>query len=108
MSINGPSYEIRKIIDGRIYDTKTAKRVLHLDCHRFGDDFEWENTDVYLSPKGQWFLAGRGNALSRWATRQVDGPVAGDGIELLNEDEVKVLFQQYDGPYEVYFEVIDG
>lgn len=108
MSINGPSYDIVKIIGGKRYNTGTAKRVHHLDCHRYGDDLEWENTDLYLSPKNQWFLAGRGNALSRWGRNEADGSYPGKGIQLLTEEEAQALLQQYGGPFEVYFEAEEG
>ena len=108
MSINGPSYDISKIIDGKRYDTRTARRVLHLDCHRSGDDFNWENTDLYLSKKGQWFLAGRDNAFSRWGRQEADGSYPGAGIKLLTEEEAKAVLEQHGGPYEAYFEAEEG
>lgn len=108
MSINGPSYVTSKIIDGKKYDTWTARRVLHLDCHRIGDDFKWENTDLYLSPKGQWFLAGRGNAFSRWGRHEADGSYPGSGIQLLTEDEARTILEEHKGPYEEYFEAEEG
>ena len=108
MSINGKKYDITRIISGRIYDTTTAKRVMHIDCHEYGDNVRWENTDLYRSPLGTWFLAGEGNASSRWGKKGADGSYPGDGIQLLTEDEAKAILEEHDGPYAVYFEYDEG
>lgn len=99
---------IRRVINGKVYDTETATEVTRIPCHVYGDDFEWEDTRVFLSPHCQWFLAGRGNGASRWRVKTASGYVPGDGLVLLTEGEVKELFEQHDGPYEDHFEVVEG
>ena len=106
--MNGTTYDIRRVIGGKLYDTANSERVMHIPCHKYGDNFGWENTDLYLSPNEAWFLAGEGNALSRWGRKGDDGSYPGDGIQLLTEEEAKALLEEHDGPYEVYFETTEG
>ena len=106
--MNGKRYDISRIISGRIYDTATAKWVMHVPCHEYGDSFRWENTDLYRSPLGTWFLAGEGNASSRWGRKEADGSYPDRGIQLLTEEEAKAILEEHNGPYEVYFEAEEG
>ena len=99
---------ISRVIGGKLYDTETATEVMRIPCHVYGDDFRWEDTRVFISPNGQWFLAGEGNGSSRWGVKTANGYVPGDGLVLLTEDEVKQLLEQHNGPYQSYFEAVDG
>ncbi|MEH2512244.1 hypothetical protein V1291_003598 [Nitrobacteraceae bacterium AZCC 1564] len=57
---------MKKIIDGKRFDTETATKVdsLTSDCNP-GDGF-FEDTQIYRTKNGNWFLAGRGGLASRW------------------------------------------
>lgn len=52
---------MKKIIDGKSYDTKTAKKVGYMTNGRFGDHDRLEET-LYLKKTGEFFLHGEGGA----------------------------------------------
>ena len=76
---------IRRIIDGTIYDTTTAK----LSCAVIkkgaasSRDPHAEVTRIYKTYEGQWFLAGEGGAMSRWGNKMR----AGRGLVLISPEE---------------------
>jgi hypothetical protein len=76
-----------RIINGKRYNTETAELVAN--CGSNGNisrsDFGWHDTDLYLTSNGNWFLAGEGNAASRWASHYgQNGSGPGEGIEPIN------------------------
>ncbi len=87
-----------RIINGKRYNTETAIDVLALELPRVDSrsDFRWEDTEMYLTKKGQWFLAGQGNAMSRWARQSGSntyGP--GSGIQLISPDEARSILEDH-------------
>lgn len=79
---------MRKVIGKRVFDTSTARLICKVSSRTHPGEFSWEDTSLYLSPKGQWFLAGKGNAYSRWGRECVGGGfIPGDGVCLISEDE---------------------
>ncbi|WP_333825049.1 hypothetical protein [Pinisolibacter sp.] len=102
---------VRRVINGRSYDTGTAEFVAVITCYRWGwDDFQSELTALYLSRRGQWFLAGEGGATSRWAKPCSSGNShnPGTGIELIAPDEAQRLLEEVDGDVDKYFPVEEG
>ncbi len=53
---------MKKIIDGKRYNTDTADHVANYNNCLPSGDFYWENEDLYITPKGNWFLHGAGGA----------------------------------------------
>lgn len=93
---------MKAIIDGKRYNTDTATRVC--DCSPAGfyrSDFRWEDTNLYRTPKGNWFLAGKGNALSRWATSYgQSGHGPGSGIRPVSASEARELLERHGGDWD--------
>ncbi len=84
------------IIDGKRYSTATALEVC--DVSRGGfipGDFEYDDTSLYRSPKGRFFLAGEGGARSRWSTSYGNTVSGGSGIRLVEDDEARALVERY-------------
>src|ERR1700676_3349402 len=105
--------EMRKVIDGKSYNTSTAERVCCVSDGKqyLSDrDFYHEETDLYRTNSGSWFIAGHGGAASRWRTRLGDSWCAGKGIELLTEAEAKSMLEKFADAevFEKYFEVTEG
>ena len=50
-------------------------------------DSKEENTGLYWTQRGGFFLAGQGGALSQWAKKTPQGAVPGEGIEPLSKAE---------------------
>jgi hypothetical protein len=94
---------MRAVIEGLRYDTETATRICDISPSGFyRSDFRWEDTDLYKTPRGRYFIAGEGNALSRWATREgqsASGP--GRGIRVVTEEEARELVERH-GTTELY------
>jgi hypothetical protein len=97
---------MRKVIDGRIYNTETAQFVCDISPGGYSQsDFEWEDTALYQTRRGAFFIAGRGNARSRWAVRVgQNGWGSGSGVELQTEEEAKRLVERHAKP-DVFVEV---
>jgi hypothetical protein len=89
--------KIRRIVDGKVYDTSTATLVALLPCRVGVTDFDWHETGVYLTRKGAWFLAGRGDANSMWAV-QVDRNSwnGGSGLRVLSAKEARAWLEGAD------------
>lgn len=58
---------MRKVIEGKVYDTGTAIHVCDLPCHHFPGDFSYHETGLYRTKKGVYFLAGEGGPMSMWS-----------------------------------------
>lgn len=59
---------MRRIINGKVYDTATATLVgdyQHLDCR----DWEYEREELYIKSTGEWFLYCEGGPNSRYGER---------------------------------------
>jgi len=77
---------MKRVIDGKIYNTDTAERI---GTHGYSNfrDFRYENTDLYKTKKGAWFLCGEGGPLSRWSQSRGNEQTGGSGIEALTTTE---------------------
>ncbi|HCO55717.1 MAG TPA: hypothetical protein DIT93_11945 [Pelagibacterium sp.] len=103
---------IRSTIGGKVYDTATATRVVVVkdNCHHVRE-YDDERTGLYLTEKGQWFIAGEGGGFTRWGTDPGRGAdrQRGEGIKLLTPAEAQHLLEEVDGGLvEAFFEVEDG
>jgi len=103
--------DIDRIIDGRKFRTTTATLACVIACSGTSQlaDFHFERTGLFLSPRGQWFLAGEGGALSHWGRRSIDGNrTPGAGLQLISQTEARRLLEQHNGPVEAFFESEEG
>ena len=57
---------MRKIIDGKMYNTETAAKVGEWNNGRYGD-FEFVSETLYRKRTGEYFLHGEGGAMSKYA-----------------------------------------
>lgn len=100
---------MKRIIDGKRYDTDTAEEICSLHSRGLGrSDFKWEDTQLYRTRKGAWFLAGEGGPLTRWC-RTVSGGMMtyGEGIIPLELDDARDILEREDATdaLEKYFPV---
>jgi hypothetical protein len=81
---------MQRVIDGKKYDTETAIHICRLPSTDDMGSFDWHETDLYVSLKGQFFLAGEGHARSMWATHVRQGTTGpGNGMQLLTKEEAR-------------------
>lgn len=85
---------MRKIINGRRYDTDTAKLVGSFESGYIGD-LDWMNEKLYKKATGEFFLAGEGGARTRWSRRTIDGYSSGEGILPLTLDEAREWAEEH-------------
>lgn len=101
--------QIRRSIEGTIYDTSKAEWAWNLVSRNLGsDDFHTEHTDLYRTAAGQWFIAGRGGACTRWHQdhpHNREATIAGEGIKLVDSDGALEFMINSNGPVEAYFEL---
>jgi hypothetical protein len=58
---------MRKVINGRVYNTETSKRIGSWDNGVYGNDFRSCEEDLYRNTKGAYFLVGSGGPRSKYA-----------------------------------------
>lgn len=78
---------MKRIIDGKIYNTDTATFIgNHQYSHR--GDAHSEDTSLFRTPKGAFFVQGTGGAYSRWSRPcGSNGMSGGHGIQALTPTE---------------------
>lgn len=87
---------MKKIIDGKIYNTETAT-LLYTDDNGLGrGDFNFEDETLYKTPRGRYFVFGEGGAMTQYG-RPVDGNArtAGRNIIPLSTQEAIKLLEKY-------------
>ncbi len=100
---------ISAIIQGKRYSTETADEICDISdiTAETRMDFTWEDTRLYRSKLGAFFIAGEGHCRSRWATTRGNRTSAGSGLVLVSEDEARDLVEQFgtEAAYALYFGV---
>lgn len=56
---------LKKIINNKAYDTKTANFIANYSYSN-SRDFRYVDEDLYRTNKGNWFIAGQGGPLSEY------------------------------------------
>jgi hypothetical protein len=94
---DGGELVMKAIIDGKRYDTETATEICDVSPRGFyRGDFRYEDTQLYRTPRGNWFLAGEGGPMSRWARSVgLNGYSSGRGLRPLDADEARALLEQH-------------
>ncbi len=85
----------KKIINGKKYDTQTAKKISTYCNSLSPSDFGYLEETLYQKKTGEFFLYGHGGAMSRYSRTCGDGRCGGDGFEPLTEDEAKAWAEEY-------------
>lgn len=87
---------MRRIINGKIYDTATAECLCELSSPPRSES-GWHDTCLFRTKKGQFFLAGEGYAHSMWAQPwgNTDSQ-PGEGLRLIDEEEAQNILEQED------------
>jgi hypothetical protein len=78
------------VISGFRYNTETATKICTYWSDVGSSDFKFERTALFRSPKGKFFIAGYGGALSRWSEQYGNnGQIGGEGLIPLDVDEAR-------------------
>ena len=101
---------MRKIIDGKSYDTGTAREVGSWDNGCFANDFHHESETLHRKKTGEYFLHGEGGPMSRYAeARGTSSWVGGERIMPLSWDDARRWAEERldAGEYEAEFGEVD-
>lgn len=79
---------MKKIINGKKYNTETAKEIARSESNYFPSDFYWYRETLYQKKTGEYFLHGGGNAMSKYSLSVGgNGRVGDERIIPLSEEE---------------------
>lgn len=101
-----------RIVNGKRYNTETAE--LLCDISRGGysrSDFAYDNTDLYVTKNGNFFIAGEGGPRSRWSQSTGQNQWSGgSGLRPIDKNDARALLEQYGAPEQVekFFPVEDA
>ena len=99
---------MKKVINGRMYNTETAEKLAEWDNGRWGS-FDACSETLYRKRNGELFLHGDGEARSKYA-KPCEGGVAGSqAIILLSEKEAREWAEEHlsGDEYEEIFGVVE-
>lgn len=80
---------MKKVIDGKVYNTDTADVVCDLSSMENYSSSQWHETLLYRTRNGTFFLAGEGGAASMWAGHVGHTPTGGAGLRVIDVEEAR-------------------
>lgn len=82
---------MKKIIDGKLYNTETAKFLAEFESSDGKSSFAWYREALYITRSGNYFLYGEGHASSKYAesAHGSNGWVPGKDIVPISPDYAK-------------------
>ncbi|SOD57723.1 hypothetical protein SAMN05216595_3831 [Rhizobium sp. AN6A] len=86
---------IAKIINGLRYNTATAEKICIFESDASKGDFRHEVTSLYRTPRGRFFLAGHGGAMTRWAQPVQGGRSGSQGLHPVSTAEAREFAEQH-------------
>ena len=88
---------MKKIINGRMYDTETAEKIAEWDNGLYGNEFKIKEI-LYKKTTGEYFIYGSGGTLTRYSISHVNG--SSDSIDIipLTKEEAKIWMEKNGNP----------
>lgn len=86
---------MKKIINGKMYNTETAKELGDYWNGYYEGDFYFLKETLYLKKSGEYFLHGEGGAASKYCKRFGDGRIGDNVIIPFSEEEAKEWAVEY-------------
>lgn len=80
---------MKKIINGKLYQTDKAKMVGSWDNGYYTNDFRFSEETLYIKKTGEYFLHCEGGALSPYAEKIGDNTGYGEEIRPMSYDEAR-------------------
>ena len=80
---------MKKIINGKVYDTETAQMLGDWDNGHYTNDFAYCAETLYRKKTGEYFLFGEGHALSKYASHSGNSSGWGEKIIPLSYNEAQ-------------------
>ena len=90
---------MKKIINGRLYNTETAEKIAEWNNSIYGNDFRSCEETLYKKKTGEYFIYGSGGALSKYSVPcGNNGSSGASDITPLSKDNVKIWMENYGTP----------
>lgn len=87
---------MKKIVNGKRYDTDTAAEIASYHNGLGRSDFRHVSESLYRTPRGNWFLAGEGGAMTKYSRPCGDMTSGGEGIIPLDSDSARAWLERHD------------
>ena len=87
---------MKKVINGKLYNTDTATKIASWDNGLYRDDFGWCDEDLFVTKKGAYFVWGQGGGNSRWAKTTGDGRCGGSSLDALTPAMARQWCEEHD------------
>ena len=78
---------MKKVINGKVYNTETAIKVAGWDNGIFSNDFRNCSEELYKTKKEAWFLYGKGGAMSKYSVSHGNSVSGGSDIIAFSKTE---------------------
>jgi len=78
---------MKKIIDGKTYNTETAEFIRNYSNGLGNRDFRNLDEDLYITKKGAFFLSGSGGAMTKYSEPCGNMTGGGEGVIALTNQE---------------------
>ena len=85
---------MNKVINGKKYNTDTAKMLAQIDNRLLPNDFGYESETLYLTKSGNYFLHGEGHVKSKYGEWRGNTRGWGEKIIPLSEEAAKNWCQE--------------
>ena len=85
---------MKRVIDGKRYDTERAQEIGSWWNGYGNNDFKYCAETLYITAKGNYFLAGNGGAMSKYAESHGNSTCGGCGIFPLSREEAFLWAQE--------------
>lgn len=86
---------MKKIINGKMYNTETAKLIGEWGNGYNRIDFHWTEEDLYKKKNGEYFLHGAGGAMSKYQEPCGNGWSGSDKIIKMTPDEARKWAEEH-------------
>ncbi|MGI6590339.1 MAG: hypothetical protein ACOX1O_01805 [Eggerthellaceae bacterium] len=80
---------MRKIVNNKVYDTETARKVGEWANSDYVTDFDWYSEELYQKKTGEYFVYGEGNARSPYAEHSGGEWVGGEAITPVSLEQAR-------------------
>ena len=87
---------MKKVVDGKMYNTETAEMVASWDNGYSDSDFRCCSETLYRTKKGTFFLHGEGGAMTSWASSRGNIFDWGENVRPLTDEEAKEWLEHHD------------
>ena len=86
---------MKKVIDGKTYNTETAEKIGNEWNGLSPSDFRnWEET-LYKTKKGNFFIVGKGGAMTRWSKSNGNTSWGSSGVIAIDKAEALEWCENY-------------